>query len=68
MTISHRFAKLFSYPEGKDVLNYLKQITQERVLSPQATNEELRFVEGQRAFVRMILSLIQHGQEKGEIK
>lgn len=58
------FARLFRHPEGAEVLAYLKRITQERILSPTVSDGELRYLEGQRALVALILSLIHQGQQK----
>ena len=66
MTIAIAFARLFARPEAKTVLQYLKGLTQERALGPDATDSELRFLEGQRALFAKILSLIQQGQNKGD--
>ena len=67
MTSATAFARLFNRPEAEAVLTYLKHMTQERVLSPTATAGELYFLEGQRALVATILSLIVQGQQKGDI-
>ena len=66
MTPAAAFARLFGRPEAPFVLDYLKRITQERTLPPTASDTELRFLEGQRALVACMLSLIKQGQEKGE--
>ena len=66
MTPAMAFARLFARPEAATVLAYLKHITQERVLPATATDGELRFLEGQRALIACILSLIKQGQQQGE--
>lgn len=66
MTPAAAFARLFGRPEAATVLGYLKKITQERTLPPTASDTELRFLEGQRALIACILSLIKQGQEKGD--
>ena len=66
MKIPQAYAQLFHNPQGKDVLAHLKKITFERILSPTATDAELRFLEGQRALVALILSFIKQGQQQGE--
>ncbi len=58
------FARLFQRPEAGVVLDWLKQRTIERVLLPDATDSELRFLEGQRALVHHILNLIRQGQQE----
>ena len=57
-----RFAKCFSTTDGKKVLDYLMKMTIDRYLGPDATNEELRHLEGQRQLVFHILSLIKKGK------
>jgi len=66
MTIPAAYTRLFRHTEGDVVLNHLKKITFERTLSPTATDAELRFLEGQRALVALILSFIKQGQQQGE--
>jgi len=66
MTPAAAFARLFGRPEAGIVLDYLKHMTQERVLSPTASDSELRFLEGQRALVACIQSMVKQGQEKGD--
>ena len=66
MKAAAAFARLFGRPEADIVMAYLKRITQERVLAPTASDGELWFLEGQRALVACIQSLIKQGQEKGE--
>lgn len=66
MTVAIAFARLFARPEAETVLQYLKQLTLERALGPDATDNELRFLEGQRALFKQMLSLMKQGQQKGE--
>jgi len=66
MTIPQAYTRLFRHPEGSEVLKHLKKITFERTLSPLASDAELRFLEGQRALVALILSFIKQGQQQGE--
>ena len=66
MTTAVAFARLFARPEAKTVIQYLKRMTQERALGPDATDNELRFLEGQRALVKQMLSLMKQGQQEGE--
>lgn len=56
--------RLFSTPDGKEVLTYLKHLTKERVLSASASDSELRFLEGQRFLVHQIETLIRQGKEQ----
>ncbi len=56
--ISQIFAKLFSRPEGQQVLDHLYRMTLGRALSPQMSDAMLRHLEGQRALVLYIASLV----------
>lgn len=51
---AHQFTRLFSTTAGQQVLQYLKNITLNRILGPAASDSELRFLEGQRALVHQI--------------
>lgn len=59
--IKKAFIKCFITGEGKIVLSFLRRITTERSLGPNCTNEELRYLEGQRQLVSYIQSLINNG-------
>lgn len=61
------YAKTFSTASGKIVLEHLRKMTIERFLGPNATESELRTLEGQRGFVHYIEQLIQRGQSNAEI-
>ncbi len=52
------FARCFSDFDGKTVLDYLRSITIERYLGPNATDSELRGLEAQRALVHLICNTI----------
>lgn len=56
------FARTFSTPSGRAVLEHLRKITVERVLGPNATDAELRGLEGQRALVHQIEQLSERGK------
>lgn len=60
--IEQNFARAFSTGAGVAVLTYLRQITIERVLGPNATDAQLRGLEAQRALVHQIESLISRGK------
>lgn len=64
MTPAVACARLFARPEGAVVLAHLIHLTRERVIPPEASDAVLRFTEGQRALVALILSLIQQGQHE----
>ena len=54
-------ARLFSSPEGRRVLHHLRSMSRDRVLGPDASDAQLRHVEGQRALVAHIENLIERG-------
>lgn len=56
------FARLFKSPDGENALRYLKQITLARVCGPEATEAQLRHIEGQRFLVSVILNRIERGK------
>jgi hypothetical protein len=56
------FARLFSTNDGKQVLGYLQAVTFQRALGPASSDEQLRYMEGQRAMVATILRLIDRGR------
>ena len=56
--LEKQYARTFQTPSGKAVLQHLRKITLERVLGPNATDNELRWAEANRAFVRQIESMI----------
>lgn len=55
------FARTFGTAEGARVLAHLRSITIERFLGPDSTDAQLRALEGQRAMVHGIESLIERG-------
>ncbi len=63
-TITHCFTRLFSSTDGKQILNHLKSLTKERVLPPDCSEAELRFLEGQRFLVNQIENWIRQGKEQ----
>jgi hypothetical protein len=44
-------ARIFTTPDGQNLLAFLRSITKERALPPNATSDELRDLEGQRRLV-----------------
>lgn len=61
--IARRFARVFSHPDGQEVLKYLRKSTRERVFGPDVSEATLRYVEGQRALVAYIEAMIERGRE-----
>ena len=62
--ITHCYTRLFASNDGKQVLNHLKTLTKERVLPPECTEAQLRFLEGQRFLVNQIEMWIKQGKEQ----
>ena len=68
---SHRDAELvksvarcFAGADGKRLLSYLQSITRNRCLGPEASDAQLRCLEGQRQLVGQIEHLIEAGQQR----
>ena len=56
--IEKQYARTFQTPSGRAVLKHLRAITIERTLGSNATDNELRWAEANRAFVRQIENTI----------
>ena len=56
------FVRAFNSVSGKRVLKYLMSITLARYLAPNATDNELRYLEGERFVVSFILNMIKKGK------
>ena len=61
--ISRNINSVFKTPNGIAVLKYLRSITIESVQGPNASDAELRQLEGQRYLVGLIERRINHGQK-----
>ena len=61
-TISRNLNSVFKTPNGKAVLKYLRSITIESVQGPNASDAELRHLEGQRYLVGVVERRISHAQ------
>lgn len=55
-------AGLFSGGSGEEALAWMRRITIDRELRPDATEAELRDLEGQRRFVRRLCNMIERGR------
>lgn len=62
--IEKLYAQVFGTSAGKKVLEHLRNITIERFLGPDATDAGLRTIEGQRALVHKIESMIGRGKNQ----
>ena len=60
--IERIFARLFSTDDGQKALHHLSGMTLLRSAGLEASNEALRFFEGQRSMVTTILRLIERGR------
>lgn len=60
--VEKAFARLFSSDDGRKVLAHLQVMTFQRALGPGTSDEQLRYLEGQRAMVASILRLIDRGR------
>lgn len=56
------FARLFSSDDGKRVLAYLQSITFMRAAGMDVSDRSLRYLEGQRSLMAVIVSLIARGR------
>lgn len=59
------YAQTFNTGNGQRVLEHLRRMTIERVLGPDATDAELRALEGQRMLVHIIEQMIKRGTQDG---
>lgn len=60
--IEKNYARCFGAPAGIQVLNHLRKITIERTFGPNASDNELRWAESQRALVHQIETLVARGR------
>lgn len=60
--VEKTFARLFSSDDGKKALAYLQRATYQRVMSADASDAQLRYLEGQRALVGGMMRLAQRGR------
>ena len=56
------FARCFGTGNGARVLAHLRGLTLDRALGPNATDAQLRHLEGQRALLCIILALVARGR------
>ena len=60
--IERSFARLFLSDEGKKVLAYMQVMTFQRAGGANTTDEQLRYMEGQRSLMAAILRMIDRGK------
>ena len=59
--IEKHYARIFNTPSGKQVLNHLRNITTERVLGQNVSDDDLRWWAAQVALVHQIENFIKRG-------
>lgn len=64
--LEHLYARVFSTTAGAEVLEHLRKITIERFLGANASDAELRTLEGARALVHQIEQLVRRGRENAK--
>lgn len=62
--IQHAMVRLSHTSDGKMILEHLKSRTLNRTLAPDATNQELWYLEGQRALIAYLDNLIEQGKKE----
>ena len=62
--IEKQYARTFSSPSGKQVLEHLRSITIERVMGQNISDNDLRWWAGQSALVHLIENLIKKGNNQ----
>jgi hypothetical protein len=60
--LARRFARVFGSGDGEDVLAHLEALTLGRCLGPDAPDQTLRHLEGQRHLVHHIRQLVARGR------
>jgi hypothetical protein len=60
--IERSFARVFLSDEGKKVLAYMQVMTFQRAGNANTTDEQLRYMEGQRSLMAAILRMIDRGK------
>lgn len=57
------FVRCFHTVDGQRVLRHLRRLTLDRTVGPATSNKGLRYLEGQRALVAHIVSLVARGSD-----
>ncbi|MCA1909061.1 MAG: hypothetical protein LDL39_11935 [Magnetospirillum sp.] len=63
LVLARAFARAFSGADGELALSHLRALTLDRCLGPEATDQALRCLEGQRLLAAHILSLVEQGRD-----
>ena len=64
LELARAVARIFADPDGQRLQRHLERSFLLRRLSPQASDAELRFVEGQRCLVAHLQALATRGQSR----
>lgn len=59
---ARKFARVFSHHDSRHVLDHLRKSTRDRVFGPDVSEATLRYVEGQRALVAYMETMIERGR------
>ena len=62
LLLARQAARLFATPDGQAILQHLKSMTIDRCLGPEAGDNALRHLEGQRHLVLHLLALAARGR------
>ena len=62
--IQRAATRLANTSDGKKILEHLKSRTTNRVLAPDASTQELWYIEGQRALIAYLDNLIEQGKKE----
>ena len=62
--VQHAMVRLSNTSDGKKILEHLRSRTLNRTLSPDATTQELWYLEGQRALIAYLDNLILQGKKE----
>ncbi len=60
--VIYALIRLSQTTDGKTVLTYLRKKVTHRILGPEATTQELWYLEGQRALIATMEKMIQQGK------
>jgi hypothetical protein len=64
-TVARAFARCFSGRDGRIALDHLSRITFERLAGPEASEAQLRDLEGQRRLAAAVFALVRRGRAGG---
>ncbi|MBR6231484.1 MAG: hypothetical protein IKQ99_00105 [Alphaproteobacteria bacterium] len=62
--IQHAMVRLANTSDGRKVLEHIKSRTLNRTLGPDASTQELWYLEGQRALIAYLDNLIEQGKKE----